>query len=215
MRDHGKIVRWEAAKGFGFIRSSATSQDVFVHVSDCWSRDGAGLRAGVRVTFEVVHIGGKGPRAVQVQPAFAPHEHGAAAASPQAALSGTRAARRRNTEPVSGGTWIFPVVLAYGLALLWLVWHRQVPWWVLPASFFVNAATFFAYWQDKHAAQTGRWRLSEQTLHLWSLAGGWGGAWIAQRVLRHKSLKASFRSSYFATVVTHCLLVSAIWWWFL
>jgi len=83
---------------------------------------------------------------------------------------------------------------------------------VLPASVLLNLATFFAYWQDKHAAQQGRWRIKEETLHLWSLAGGWGGAWLAQQVLRHKSVKASFRATYRLTVMTHCGTALGIWW---
>jgi uncharacterized membrane protein YsdA (DUF1294 family) len=54
------------------------------------------------------------------------------------------------------------------------------------------------------AAQQGRWRIREDTLHFWSLAGGWAGAWFAQQVLRHKSRKASFLASYWGTVVLHC-----------
>jgi uncharacterized membrane protein YsdA (DUF1294 family) len=114
--------------------------------------------------------------------------------------------------PHSGGWLALPLMLAYGLALAWLVWNRQVPWWVLPASFLLNLATFFAYWQDKYAAQKRRWRIKEDTLHLWSLAGGWGGAWFAQQVLRHKSVKASFRSMYWSTVVIHCAATAGIWW---
>jgi uncharacterized membrane protein YsdA (DUF1294 family) len=101
----------------------------------------------------------------------------------------------------------------YWLGLSWLVLQRQLPWWVLPASALLNLATFFAYWQDKHAAQNGRWRIAEQTLHLWSLAGGWGGAWLAQEVLRHKSAKESFRAVYWVTVVGHCAAAVGGWWW--
>lgn len=105
-------------------------------------------------------------------------------------------------------------MVLYGLGLSWLVSRRQVPWWALPASLFLNMATFFAYWQDKYAAQTGRWRVREQTLHLWSLAGGWCGAWFAQQVLRHKSVKASFRTAYWLTVAIHCAAVLGIcWFW--
>lgn len=103
-------------------------------------------------------------------------------------------------------------MVAYGSALTWLVWHRQVTWWVLPASVLLNLATFFAYWHDKYAAQNGHWRIKEDTLHLWSLAGGWGGAWVAQQVLRHKSVKASFRGTYWSTVTIHCAAVLGICW---
>jgi len=212
MRKEGTIVRWDAAKGFGFIRSGAVAQDVFVLVRDYRSHLGDAPREGLRVTFEDIHVGGKGPRAVAVQPVIASraskgrHE-GARAASPA-----QLAARRSAPVSYSGAWWALPLMVAYGLGLAWLVCLRQVPWWVLPASLLVNLATFFAYWQDKYAAQTGRWRVKEDALHLWSLAGGWGGAWFAQQLLRHKSVKASFRSAYWSTVMIHCAVVLGFWW---
>ena len=106
-------------------------------------------------------------------------------------------------------------MVAYALAIGWLVWQRQVPWWVLAASFLLNLLTFFAYRQDKHAAQQRGWRIKEDTLHLWSLAGGWGGAWFAQQVLRHKSAKESFRATYAATALLHCAGVVGFWWFWL
>jgi uncharacterized membrane protein YsdA (DUF1294 family) len=38
-----------------------------------------------------------------------------------------------------------------------------------------------------------------------SLAGGWPGAWFAQRLLRHKSSKDTFRRAYWVTVAAHWL----------
>ncbi len=46
------------------------------------------------------------------------------------------------------------------------------------------AVAFAAYWLDKFAARTGRWRTAERTLHLFGLVGGWPGALVAQRVFR-------------------------------
>jgi uncharacterized membrane protein YsdA (DUF1294 family)/cold shock CspA family protein len=213
MRKEGTIVRWDDAKGFGFIRSGAVAQDVFLHVRDYRSKLGEPPRQGLRVTFEDVHVGGKGPRAVAVQPLAvsgatkASHE-GARAPSPLR----KQAARRTTRATHSGSWWVLLLMAAYGLGLTWLVWRKQLPWWVLPASVLLNLATFFAYWQDKYAAQQRRWRVKEETLHLWSLAGGWGGAWFAQQVLRHKSVKASFRAGYWSTVMIHCAAALGIWW---
>jgi len=64
--------------------------------------------------------------------------------------------------------------------------------------------TFGLYVKDKSAAQTGKWRTSKTTLHLFSLVGGWPGAAIAQSQLRHKSKKVSFRVVYWFTVLINC-----------
>lgn len=213
MRKEGTIVRWDDAKGFGFIRSGAVAQDVFVHVRDFRARTGEPPRQGLRVTFEDIQVGGKGPRAVAVQPLDrAPESMARRESRRDASAARQPAPARARRASASGAWWILPWMAAYGPGMGWLVWRGQLPWWVLPASVLVNLSTFFVYWQDKHAAQQRGWRISEGTLHLWSLAGGWGGAWFAQQLLRHKSAKASFRAGYWTTVVIHCAAVMGIWW---
>jgi uncharacterized membrane protein YsdA (DUF1294 family) len=70
-------------------------------------------------------------------------------------------------------------------------------YWLL--SFF----TFMTYRQDKSAARNGLWRIEEFTLHVKALTGGWPGALIAQRVLRHKSRKTSFLVVFWITVIVN------------
>jgi uncharacterized membrane protein YsdA (DUF1294 family) len=66
---------------------------------------------------------------------------------------------------------------------------------------------------DQRAARKRRWRVSERTLLGWSLLGGWPGAWLAMRGLRHKTVKRSFRRRFFAAVVLHGLFVVGMTWW--
>ena len=65
------------------------------------------------------------------------------------------------------------------------------------------------YGRDKAAARGGLWRTPEITLHLVSVAGGWPGALIAQRVFRHKTRKQPFRTVFWCTVVAN--LTFAAW----
>jgi uncharacterized membrane protein YsdA (DUF1294 family) len=67
-----------------------------------------------------------------------------------------------------------------------------------------SAITFVAYAWDKAAARSNDWRISEGALHLMSLVGGWPGALLAQRTLRHKSKKQSFRVQFWFTVIFNC-----------
>ena len=110
-------------------------------------------------------------------------------------------------------TFMLVVSMAYAGLLLWAVWKSLLPWWTLPASFILSLVTFWMYWADKRAAQTGRWRTPESTLQLLALAGGWPGAWLAQQVLRHKSSKVSFRAVYGLMVLSHGLLLGAWLFW--
>jgi uncharacterized membrane protein YsdA (DUF1294 family) len=80
---------------------------------------------------------------------------------------------------------------------------------LLVALFYLaaSAATIVVYAVDKSAARHGRWRVSERTLHLLAIIGGWPGALVAQQVFRHKSRKPSFRAAFLLTVVLNCALL--------
>lgn len=70
MQKHGTVIRWDAARAFGFIRSPGTAADVFFHLRDY--QDSAAPREGLPVIYEEIHVGGKGPRAMAVRPKAAP-----------------------------------------------------------------------------------------------------------------------------------------------
>ncbi|MEZ8649103.1 DUF1294 domain-containing protein [Vibrio splendidus] len=73
----------------------------------------------------------------------------------------------------------------------------------------IGVVTFFVYAKDKRAAINGNWRVPEKTLHIFSVAGGWLGALIAQDKLRHKTQKQPFRAIYWVTVAMN---VAALVW---
>lgn len=72
----------------------------------------------------------------------------------------------------------------------------------------MSMVAFVAYGLDKAAAKEGRRRTPERTLHLISLAGGWPGALIGQRVFRHKTRKQPFRTIFWGTVVANLVVVT-------
>lgn len=214
MRKQGTVVRWDEARGFGFIRSAASTAEVFFHVRDYRDAAGSRPREGQPVSFEEIHVGGKGPRAMAVQagnpgPADATRRTLAASAASARDRDRSRPGEQR---PASGAWLAVPLMLVYALVVVWAVWQRHLPSWVLVALPLLNLGAFMAYWLDKYAAANGHWRTSENTLHLWSLAGGWGGAWLAQQLLRHKSRKASFQQGHWACAIVHCGLLLA-WLW--
>lgn len=94
-------------------------------------------------------------------------------------------------------------MLGYTAAVGWGVEKHRLASWVLLALPVLNLLTFMAYLKDKQQAREGRWRTRELTLHLWSVLGGWPGAWCAQRLLAHKSRKSSFQRCYWLTVAIH------------
>lgn len=67
------------------------------------------------------------------------------------------------------------------------------------------AVTFLAYGHDKRRAIQGGQRVPEARLHLLELLGGWPGALAAQRLLRHKSRKLSYRVVLWGIVTLHAV----------
>ncbi len=227
MQKQGTVVRWDASRAFGFIRSPDTSADVFFHVRDY--RGSTPPREGLAVVYEEIHVGGKGPRAMAVSP-VAPAVGAFQPQSPTRTLSTSPHPTRRTpaqragqaqftprkrlaaaSQPptAAGSVLIHLLILGWVGLLAWGLWAGRLPWWVLGAAIGVNLLTFLVYTMDKSAAQNGQWRTKESHLHLLSLAGGWPGAWFAQQWLRHKSRKVEFRAVYWATVVLHCAAVVA------
>lgn len=79
----------------------------------------------------------------------------------------------------------------------------QLPFWVAGLYLAGSLVCFVVYAIDKAAAGAGRWRISENTLILLGLAGGWPGAIVAQQTLRHKSSKTSFRAVFWGSVLAN------------
>ena len=97
---------------------------------------------------------------------------------------------------LAAGVFLLFVLLAAAGGLL----PPAVPVFYIGLSLFA----YLVYALDKSAARAGAWRTAENRLHILALLGGWPGALIAQQVLRHKSRKASFRLTFWVTVVLNC-----------
>ena len=60
----------------------------------------------------------------------------------------------------------------------------------------LNTASALVIWLDKRNAQNGKKRISEHTLLVWALVGGWLGGVFAMYALRHKTSKRLFLVKY-------------------
>jgi len=103
------------------------------------------------------------------------------------------------------------LVLAAFAALYVGVWSEwAVAIWITAVYVVLSVVTFVVYAIDKRAAQRGEHRVSENTLHVLAVAGGWPGAIAAQQVLRHKTAKRSFRAVFWVTVAVNVVVFVAI-----
>ncbi|HTE15167.1 MAG TPA: cold shock and DUF1294 domain-containing protein [Burkholderiales bacterium] len=185
MRYQGRITTWKDDKGFGFITPHGSRGQVFVHIN-AFSNRQRRPKEGEIITYEL-SAGEKG-RAQAAKVAFV----------------GEKA---RLSKPP--GTGNFPLLFAvcFLFFVVAAVLSGKLPLTVLVFYLTASGVTYLAYYFDKAAALKSHWRTQKSTLHLFSLLGGWPGALIAQRWLRHKTAKGSFQTVYWATVILNCIVL--------
>jgi uncharacterized membrane protein YsdA (DUF1294 family)/cold shock CspA family protein len=182
MRYQGKLTSWKDDQGFGFITPNGGGERVFVHIK-AFSSTRRRPDQNEIVTYELTTDKKRRPRAENV------------------AFVG-----KRSVEARSSGIGWGPVSFAalFLVFVLGAVVAGKLPSAVLALYSGVSVVAFAIYARDKSAAQKSRWRTGESTLHFLGLIGGWPGALLAQKVLRHKSRKQSFQIVFRITVVLNC-----------
>ena len=187
----GTLVTWDDDRGFGFVRPAAGGRDVFVHRRELRE---ASLRpaVGQALTYEAAEQPDGRFRVVRVR-----------------VPGGRRPGTSRTPIVPRALRVVVPVLVAVVIAAViheaWGLWP-----WTGGVYALMSVVTFMVYAKDKAAARDGRWRVSESTLHLLSLLGGWPGALLAQQVLRHKTIKVTFRTTFWFTVVGNLALLAAL-----
>jgi uncharacterized membrane protein YsdA (DUF1294 family)/cold shock CspA family protein len=187
MTERGRLTEWNDDRGFGFVTPLGGGQRRFAHISE-FPRELRRPQLNDLVTYEAAVDDRGRPQARRVT--FLAPAH--AKRSPA------------RTAPPAGG---FVVAGVFFLMLVALAVLERLPVVLLGLYALMSVLLFATYAQDKAAAQSGRWRTPEATLHLMALLGGWPGALVAQGVLRHKTRKQPFRTIFYATVVSNCALL--------
>ena len=192
----GQLTTWKDDKGFGFIRSSDGNQDVFLHIT------------ALKETNHRPQVGDVICYQLTVDKNGRVH---ACNASIEGVVS--KPIQRNSPSVIEKPTFkprvkyslIFEVLIlsllpGLGAINFALTTFNPIPLILYPVMSFI---TFAQYADDKSRAKQGRWRISEKRLHLCEFMGGWLGAFIAQRRLRHKSSKVSYQVVFWIIVATH------------
>jgi uncharacterized membrane protein YsdA (DUF1294 family)/cold shock CspA family protein len=168
----GTIVEWVDDKGYGWVISG--DKRYFAHIKD-FERGQRRPKVGEEVRF-IQGIDAKGRMCAK-------------------SISFIKSGGR-----VGFGIWLLLAALL-ALPLLALLW-LPIPWWQGAGVMLgVSAITYGMYAHDKARAQSAGWRVPESTLHLAEVLGGWPGALLAQRHLRHKCSKTSYQVVFWTIVI--------------
>lgn len=181
MRHQGEITQWNDDKGYGFVEPHGGGDRAFVHIK-AFERPGRRPQDGDVITYTAVQESGGRFKAAAVR--FS------------RSATGAKAPRRQN---VRTGTTGAVICVAFCAIVVGTALYGALPLALAAFYAFACVVAFAAYAIDKSAAQHNRWRTQESTLHLLGLIGGWPGAYLAQRLLRHKSSKTEFQSVFWVT----------------
>ena len=183
MRQTGKLIQWDTAKGYGFIKPDDAGAKLFVHIKAFGPR-AAPPAVGELLSFERGADAQGKPRALKVR--------------------GSTVELRPLPKRQTGNSrlWLVPAFAAF---YLFVQVRWPLPPFVWGSYMAMSLATFIVYFGDKRAARLGRDRVSEATLHGLALACGWPGALLAQQLLRHKTSKPTFQRLFWLTVLGNVL----------
>lgn len=188
MRYQGKIIKWHDDKGYGFLRATDDSKDVFIHVSD------------------IRHLNKRPQINELVSYALTQDDKGRFRA-----INVAYNVKSKTMKAIEKPSRLNAYFLTFILLFLAFVIERTLRGF-LPVTFaFIligaNLILFLYYYQDKTSAIKSAWRTPESTLHWLSLSGGWPSAYIAQKIFNHKHKKTSFVSVYKLTILLNCIAV--------
>ena len=198
MRRSGELVQWNNKGGYGFVRDD-TGRDYYVHISKLTG--GGRPRIGDRMEFATM-AGRKGrPSAVDVTIT-------GSAPVPQSTL--------RDVKQMPGNVSRYKLGLRTAAAtlmtllILYAISTDQAPVWLGLVYAAMGAGSALLYRFDKLYALTGKYRVSENNLHVVDLSFGIIGGLAAQEVYRHKTVKPAFVATTWAIALFHTLALAAL-----
>ncbi len=113
------------------------------------------------------------------------------------------AARSKRGQISAQQGWSLLMLLVLPAIALYRASTIIAPWLIVIGVAGISIMAWVAMSFDKKRAVTGQWRTPESTLHLLELLGGWPASFVAQRIFRHKIVKAPYQFSFWCIVVLH------------
>jgi uncharacterized membrane protein YsdA (DUF1294 family)/cold shock CspA family protein len=193
----GVIKSWKEEKGFGFIQPIEGKKDVFIHIRDL-KHTNYHPQQGDTVCYKVVQEpNGK----IRTYDAFIKGQE-ISQQYRKKTFKKSQLQQKTSREYRLGILPIFIIgLIPFAFSILLII--QKLNFMPLFAYLLMSLLTFIIYARDKTMAHKGEWRTSEQTLHLLEFLGGWPGALITQRAIRHKNKKTSYLVVFWTIVIIH------------
>ncbi|WP_170266842.1 DUF1294 domain-containing protein [Brevifollis gellanilyticus] len=170
-----KVSKWNTEKGYGWLQCG--DRDVFLHVRDYHGK-GSEPQVGETVRFTLGE-----------------DSQGRPCAQNAVSLGGKGLRWPARNQLVLIGLLILPVLALHHLHFSLLEIGLY--------GICISLVTYNVYASDKRRAQAEARRIPEIYLHALEMIGGWPGAWMAQRRLRHKSSKLSYQIKFWLIIIIH------------
>ena len=177
MQSKGKLTTWNDDKGYGFITPIGSQKKTFVHISSFLSRQKRPTTGDI-LYYNITRDKKGKLCATNVTPNIA--------------------TVKKDEGKLNILSLIFAIIFIVIIGWLFITGKITSSFMLLYLA--TSLSTFILYAIDKYQSSTNGQRISENTLNLIALFGGWPGGIVAQEFLRHKSKKKSFRSTFFIMV---------------
>ena len=186
----GTVTHWNDTKGIGTITSATGSERTFVHIEQFQNRSRRPV-IGDEVTYELAQDSQGRINAVSVR-----------YVGDRPRLMGN--APRESRKPGRGFivAMLLPVFAAY---FVYRLANEDVSVLVLLAYAVLSRVAFVEYRSDKVSAIGRTRRTPESKLIGLAMIGGWPGAFLAQKIYRHKTSKPGFQAAFTAAAIANAL----------
>jgi len=192
MKYQGRIQQWDDAKGFGFVEPNGGGSRAFAHIK-AFKHPSRRPVNGDIIIYEVEQ-----------------DKQGSHRAHNISLLKDYKSKRAKSAKQTSQNKLTLALLILFSGAITLLVSLGQLPSTVLVAYFTLSTIAFLLYGADKSAAKKNKWRISEAKLHVFSLLGGWPGAFAAQHVFKHKRSKPAFMKVFWTTVTANIIVLALV-----
>lgn len=207
-KHQGYVVKFDAERGFGFIKFKEFDKELFFHIKGFKANRNPVI--GEQVLFDIKPDKQGRPVAVNVQEALFVAKKQQEREQRKQKQQAHKAHQARQEQKHGTLNLLCGFAVGYFVLIVIMSLMSDVPSY-LPLMYVVmGVISFIMYYQDKRKAQNNQWRIPEKTLHIIDVLGGWIGATFAHKLLNHKATKAPFRGVFYATIVIHVMAVVGV-----